>query len=118
MKSLRLRQIVAWMLLLMMGAGLLVAHVWKQNLYIQVSKKERALRKQSSDLANSVAALELRITKLKSCERIEKLARERLGLELGSAPILVYQEGKSGDKPEAPTHLAGAWWNRWLPKGL
>lgn len=92
MKGLKLRTVVGLFLLVLCAAGVLVAHVWKQNAYVRLSMSAVNIGKQKSQLRNDIALLEISVGGLKKLSRIEALARGRFGLEYGNAPVLVYLE--------------------------
>ncbi|MEO7425236.1 MAG: hypothetical protein ABI036_08610 [Fibrobacteria bacterium] len=92
MKGLKLRTVVGLFLLVLSLAGVLVAHVWKQNAYVRLSMSAVKIAKQKSQLGNDIALLEISVGALKKLSRIEALARDRFGLEYGNAPVLVYLE--------------------------
>jgi cell division protein FtsB len=95
-KGFRLRNIVALFLLVLMGASVLMAHVWKQNAYVRLSKESMKLAREGKALRDSIALLEMEAGDLKKLGRIEGLARERFGLVYGNNPVLVYPEGEDG----------------------
>lgn len=97
MKGLKLRNIVGIFCLVLCGAGVLVAHVWKQNDYVRLSMAAVKLGKERSRLRNDIALLEISVGGLKKRSRIEALAKERFGLVYGNAPVPVYAENGSGD---------------------
>jgi hypothetical protein len=91
-KGFRLRNIVALFLLVLMGASVLMAHVWKQNAYVRLSKESLKLARDHKALRDSIALLELEAGELRKLARIEGLARERFGLEYGISAVPVYPE--------------------------
>jgi hypothetical protein len=101
MKGLKLRSIVGLFCLALIAAGVLVAHVWKQNAYVRLSMDLVKLGKRQSQLRNELALLEVSVGGLKKIGRIEGLAKERFGLEYGKAPVLVYVDGEAGRAPAA-----------------
>ncbi len=111
MKGIRLRSLFVWMALVFLGAGVLVAYVWKQNYYITQSKTVQAYTKERAQLINEIAAVEVSVNRLKRIERLEKIARTRLGLDYGSNPVLVFGDKAEKDSDE-PVRLAGLW-NVW-----
>jgi hypothetical protein len=112
MKGLKLRTIVGLFFLVLCAAGVLVAHVWKQNAYVRISMGAVRLAKQKALLRNDIALLEVSVGGLKKISRIENLAKSRFGLEYGKTPVLVYLDGASdvseGDAPAARTAKAGS----------
>ena len=96
MKGFRLRNIVALFLLVLMGASVLMAHVWKQNAYVRLSKESMRLAREEKSLRDGIALLEMEAGALKKLGRIEGLARDRFGLVYGNHPVLVYPEGEDG----------------------
>ena len=76
MKGFRLRNIVALFLLVLMGASVLMAHVWKQNAYVRLSKESVKLGREGKALRDSIALLEMEAGDLRKLGRIELLARD------------------------------------------
>ena len=107
-KGFKLRKIVALMGLALGFAGVFVAHVWKQNTYIGLSLDAAKFEMQKAKLLGDVALLELEVGDLRKPERIERLAKEKFGLEYGVKPILVYPDGESaGAKSEVENRAFG-----------
>jgi hypothetical protein len=96
MKGLKLRSIIGLFCLVLTLAGVLVAHVWKQNAYVRMSINLVKLGKQQAQLRNEIALLDVSVGGLKKIGRIESLAKGRFGLEYGKAPVLVYVDGEAG----------------------
>lgn len=96
MKGFRLRNIVAIFLLVLMGASVLMAHVWKQNAYVRLSKEGLKLSRDQKSLRDSLALLEMEAGDLRKLARIESMARTRFGLEYGITAVPVYPEGVEG----------------------
>ena len=114
MKGLKLRTVVGLFCLVLCAAGVLVAHVWKQNAYVRISMAAVKLAKQKAQLRNDIALLEVSVGGLKKISRIENMAKTRFGLEYGKTPVLVYLGGgadaaEAGDDeaPAARTAQAG-----------
>lgn len=95
MKGLKLRSVIGLFCLVLTLAGVLVAHVWKQNAYVRMSMDLVKLGKQQAQLRNEIALLEVSVGGLKKIGRIESLAKGRFGLEYGKAPVLVYVDGEA-----------------------
>ena len=90
MSGLKLRTVIGLFCLVLTLAGVLVAHVWKQNAYVRMSMGQVRLAKQQAQLRNDIALLEVAVGGLKKLSRIEGLAKGRFGLEYGKNPVLVY----------------------------
>lgn len=103
MKGIKLRAIIGLFCLVLCGAGVLVAHVWKQNAYVRLSMATVKLGKERSALRNDIALLDVSVGGLKKRARIEELARERFGLAYGNSPVNVYRESGSGRRADAGT---------------
>jgi cell division protein FtsL len=95
MKGLKLRSVIGLFCLVLTLAGVLVAHVWKQNAYVRMSMDLVKLGKQQAQLRNEIALLEVSVGGLKKIGRIESMAKGRFGLEYGKAPVLVYVDGEA-----------------------
>jgi hypothetical protein len=100
MKGLKLRTVIGLFCLVLCAAGVLVAHVWKQNAYVRISMGAVKLTKQKAQLRNDIALLEVAVGGLKKMSRIEGMAKGRFGLEYGKAPILVYLDGASAGRDD------------------
>jgi cell division protein FtsL len=97
MKGLKLRTIVGLFCLVLCAAGVLVAHVWKQNAYVRLSMATVKIGKVRTQLQNDIALLEISVGGLKKLSRIEGMAKGRFGLEYGNTPVLVYLESHAGE---------------------
>lgn len=126
MKGFRLRNIVALFLFVLLGASVLMAHVWKQNSYVRLSKESVKLERGRKALRDTLALLEMEAGELRNLARIETLAREKFGLEYGNTPVLVYpgeDEAKEGEPAQrhadavpgkAPQRSVAGWPTRGL----
>jgi hypothetical protein len=94
MKGLKLRTVIGLFCLVLTLAGVLVAHVWKQNAYVRISMGAVKLAKQEAQLRNEIALLEVSVGGLKKLSRMEAMAKGR-GLEYGKVPVLVYLDGEA-----------------------
>lgn len=115
MKGFRLRNIVGLFLVVLMGASVLMAHVWKQNSFVRISKESMRLGRDYKALRDSIALLEMETGGLRNLGRIEALAKSRFGLEYGNTPVLVYPDA-DGEGPEAVMARAGR--TAWPTRGL
>lgn len=121
MKGFRLRNIVALFLVVLMGASVLMAHVWKQNSYVRITKESMRLNKDRSGLRDSIALLEMQAGELRKLGRIEGLAKARFGLEYGNNPVLVYPESEIEGQADAVARrnsVAEAGKSAWPTRGL
>ena len=107
MKGLKLRSVVGLFGLVLILAGVLVAHVWKQNAYVRLSMDLVKLGKQRAQIRNEIALIEVSVGGLKKISRIEGLAKARFGLEYVKAPVLVYLDEEAGRAAEAGPGPAG-----------
>jgi len=98
MKGIKLRAIVGLFFLVLCAAGVLVAHVWKQNAYVRYSMATVKLGKERAALRNEIALLEVSVGGLRKRARIEQVARERFGLAYGNVSVAVYREPGSGKR--------------------
>ena len=97
MKGLKLRTVVGLFFLVLCAAGILVAHVWKQNAYVRLSMSTVKIGKAKAQLQNEIALLEISVGGLKRLSRIEGMAKSRFGLEYGNTPVLVYLASEAGE---------------------
>jgi cell division protein FtsL len=107
MKGLKLRSVIGLFCLVLILAGVLVAHVWKQNDYVRISMDVARLEKQQTQLRNEIALLDVSVGGLKKISRIESLAKARFGLEYVKAPVLVYLDKDEARASEAAREPAG-----------
>ena len=110
----KLRGIVGIFLLVLCGAGILVAHVYKQNTWVRLSMAAIKISKAKLQLLNEIALLRVEVGSLKKPSRIESLAKGRFGLEYGNTPILVYPE----DKGMVEAHRSELGKVAWRTKGF
>jgi len=106
MKGLKLRSVIGMFCLVLILAGVLVAHVWKQNAYVRMSMDLVKLGKQQAQLRNEIALIDVSVGSLKKISRIESLAKNRFGLEYGKSPVLVYLDA-DGEAAAAMRASAG-----------
>lgn len=100
MRGFKLRSIIALFFLVLMGASVLMAHVWKQNAYVRLSKEAVRLAREGKALRDTLALLELEAGELRNMARIEALARARFGLEYGAIPVLIYPEAGDAERED------------------
>ncbi len=114
----KLRNVLAAMLLVLACAGVLVAHVWKQNLFVEMSRESFALRKQITSLRDAVASAELEAGELRKSARLERLGQEMFGLAYGGAPVTVY--GRAPERKQGPLAKLAFWKQgmEWSGRGL
>ncbi len=105
----KLRGIIGIFFLVLCCAGVLVAHVYKQNTWVRLSMATIKIGKAKLQLLNDIALLEVEVGSLKKPSRIETLAKGRFGLEYGNTPILVYPEDKGIVEPHGPQAGKVAW---------
>ncbi len=103
----KLRQVFACMLLAGICASVFVAHVWRQNAFVQLTKDASKNERELGKIRNEVALLELQVSELKKLSRVERVAREKFGLDFQVTPILVHA-GSSGEGGEASAAFAWA----------
>jgi hypothetical protein len=94
MKSIevKLRNIILWLGILLLAAGLFVAQVWRNYTYIKYTKNTVALKSRTSCLNNDIVHIKLDIEKLKDYKRLEKLAKERFSLVYAGVPNFIYRQ--------------------------
>lgn len=63
-------------------AGLLMLYVWQHIQSVRLGYEVQALQSQISEQANENNIIQVRINQLASLDRLENLAKTRLGLEL------------------------------------
>lgn len=68
------------MVLVMVIGGFIFVTVWRGLAFINVGYQIRSLERKQSELLNMNRALEIERAMLSSPERVERVARERLGM--------------------------------------
>jgi cell division protein FtsL len=128
--GIRIRLIVLWMGVALLCASVFSAHVYKQNLYIRLSREAQQLERDKRLRLNEVAALELDVKSLTRRQRLEELAIHQFGLVYTGVPEKVVHRmgGESRDNQEvamasfrAHSTKAEHWVTgavRWLTDGL
>lgn len=125
----KLRRVVLWMGAALLGASLLSAHVYKQNLYIRLSRESVKLDQVQRLRQNELAGLELDVKGLMRRQRLEQLAVTRFGLVYTGAPEVVARVDAAGEDDQGAVAMAvtsnheatGQWVTgamRWLTDGL
>ena len=92
MENISVKIILLWMLIVLIGAGLFVTHIWKQNHYVKLTKSLSASRIQLSKIKNDIANIQLDNKKLKDYKRLEHLAKKKFGLEYAGVPEFIYEQ--------------------------
>lgn len=128
--GIKLRLVFLWMGAALLCASVFSAHVYKQNLYIRLSREAQQLDKEKRIRLNEVAALELDVKGLMRRQRLEQLALHQFGLVYCGNPEKVVRrnqvtEEKSNEVAMAAfqvgTKTAGRWVTgavQWLTDGL
>jgi cell division protein FtsL len=128
--GIKLRSIVMWMALALLGASLFSAHVYKQNLYVRLSRDAVKMEKEKRQQQNELASLELEVKSLMRRQRLENLAINRFGLVYAGAPEPIYRDDARMQEVEAKVAMASfqddpktknGWVTgavRWLTEGL
>lgn len=93
----KLRRVVMWIGAALFGAAVLSAHVYKQNLYVRLSREAQKLEQEMRKRQNELAALEIDVKGLTRRQRLEELAVKHFGLAYAGAPEKVY--GGEGQSP-------------------
>ena len=94
MQAFKLRSILVWIGLIFTAASFLLGIVWKQNTYVQLSRRLIAGERDYAQLNNALLILETEVSELKNPSRLEKMAMERFGLIHSISPILVQPDGQ------------------------
>lgn len=82
----KLRRVVVWIGAALFGAAVLSAHVYKQNLYVRLSRDAQRLEQEMRKRQNELAALEIDVKGLMRRQRLEDLAVKHFGLAYAGAP--------------------------------
>jgi hypothetical protein len=92
--GIKLRSVVLWIAAALFGAGVLSAHVYKQNLYVRLSREAQKLEQEKRTRQNDLASIELDVKGLMRRQRLEELAVKRFGLAYAGAPERVFNRGE------------------------
>ena len=72
-----LRNIWLWTGMALLLTGILVAQVWKQNMYVNLKRAHSASQARTEQLKSDIAAIQLDNKKLKDYKRLEGLAEKK-----------------------------------------
>jgi cell division protein FtsL len=95
--GIRIRSVLLWMIAALLCASVLSAHVYKQNLYIRLSREAQQLEREKRLRLNEVASMELDVKSLMRRQRLEELAFHRFGLVYSGTPEKVVHRSETGD---------------------
>ncbi len=95
MRRVKLRAVIAWMALVLLGAMSLLCLVWKQHEYARLARALDEGEKQRTQLQSGLMLLETEVRALRQPARLEAMARGRFGLIDPGPPIAVRSEGGS-----------------------
>lgn len=92
--DIKLRAVIVWMAVMLAAVSLPLAHVWKQQAYVRLSRELAQTVKDRDALANEVLRLETETRGLRQYSRIEAVARRRLGLIDPGPPMVIQPAGQ------------------------
>ena len=92
--AVKLRVVVAWIVLMLAAASLPLAQVWKQQTYARLSRELIEAGRERDRLATEVLLLETETRALGQLSRLEAFARDRLGLIDPGPPVVIQPEGQ------------------------
>jgi cell division protein FtsL len=84
---------------------LLLFYVWQHTQVVKLGYDVEALRKERQDLVNEYYFLKYRLNDVKSLSRVERTAREELGMVTPRTDQVVILD----ETEPAPSRLVGAW---------
>lgn len=83
----------------------LLFYVWQHTQVVKLGYEVESLRKERQDLVNEYYFLKYRINDVKSLSRVERIAREELGMVTPRTDQVVLMD----ESETAPSRLVGAW---------
>jgi cell division protein FtsL len=88
----KIKNTLGWIIFAAVIAAVLVAQVWKQNEYVELTRKGSASKIQVERLKSDIARIQLDNKNLKDYKRLERLAEKKYGLVYAGPPVLIYPE--------------------------
>ncbi len=82
--------------------GLLTFYIWYQTEAIRLGRDSARLEDEISELKEEIKKLEIQKARLLSPERIDKIARERLGLRPPDSGEIIFEDPVSRSKRPLP----------------
>jgi hypothetical protein len=92
--GIKLRTVTAWMAVMLLGASMALAHVWKQQMHARLSREIVVMGRERDVLASEVLLLDTETRGLRQFSRLEAMARQRLGLVNPGPPIVIQPAGQ------------------------
>lgn len=90
----KLRTVTVWMAVMLLGASMALAHVWKQQTHARLSREVVTMGRERDLLAAGVLLLDTETRGLRQFSRLEAVARERLGLVNPGPPTVIQPAGQ------------------------
>lgn len=101
-KALRNRMIRRAVGLLLLAMVLSIVHVWSRMKVLELRYAMTSLQKQTTELQQRINRTELVVAALKAPERLERVAKEELGMQLPAVGQVVFvQESSHGAEGNA-----------------
>ena len=104
----KIRLVLGLMVVVLSLVSIPVGLVWKQNCFLKWTRQGAELDRQIRLLESETALAELDVRELKSLERIEKIAKENLGLSYSPTPVVVHVQ-KGSENENSDGKIAVAW---------
>lgn len=90
--SLRNRRVKLFSAAMILVLGLALLYVWTRISVVQKGYEVSRLHKEVHTLSQEISRLEAEVARLKSPDRLEKIAREKLGMRLPQGDEIVFVE--------------------------
>ena len=92
--AVKLRTVTAWMAVMLTCASLALGHIWKQQTHARLSREIVVVARDRDRLASEVLLLDTETRGLRQYSRLERVARERLGLVDPGPPVMIHPAGQ------------------------
>lgn len=90
----KLRTVTVWMAVMLLGASMALAHIWKQQTHARLSREIVTMGRERDLLVAGVLMLDKETRGLRQFSRLETVARQRLGLVNPGPPIVIQPVGQ------------------------
>ncbi len=106
--AVKLRSVAGWILAMLAVASVALAHVWKQQSHVRLSRDLAVGARDRDALAAEVLLLETETRGLRQYSRIEAVAKARLGMINPGPPVMI-RVGEPDPDGRSPEVRAARW---------
>ncbi len=107
-RAVKLRSVAGWILMMLAVASVAMAHIWKQQSHVRLSRELASGAGARDALAAEVLLLETETRALRQYSRIEAVAKARLGMINPGPPVMI-RVGEPDSVPARAELLAARW---------